>query len=64
MTSHREGGATTAPDTPVCGCTPGSYENGWQEHRSETCEAQEREAWRSAVYLTWARQLRRDEEDE
>ena len=29
-----------------CGCTPGTYENGWRETRSEACIEAEMKAWR------------------
>ena len=48
--------------TTECGCTPGTYEDGWQEHRSDTCEAQEREAWRAATQMAMARAIREEEE--
>jgi hypothetical protein len=28
-----------------CGCKPGSYEDGWQEQRSEACEKAEMAGW-------------------
>lgn len=32
-----------------CGCKPGTYENGWQEKRSEACVRAEREAFARAI---------------
>ncbi len=28
-----------------CGCSPGSYDDGWHEKRSAECSRAEREAW-------------------
>lgn len=28
-----------------CGCTPGTYENGWMEKRSQACLDAEMKAW-------------------
>ena len=44
-----------------CGCTPGTYDNGWQEQRSPECVAREMEAWRAACDL--ARTLTSKETD-
>lgn len=34
---------------PVCGCTPGTPEDGWQERRADACVAAELAAWGDIV---------------
>lgn len=41
----------------VCGCTPGTPENGWHEERSEACLAEERAEFARALEAFAARAL-------
>jgi hypothetical protein len=44
--------------TAPCGCKPGTYEDGWQEERSEACQRAESEAFARSIDAgyAWARE--------
>jgi hypothetical protein len=44
--------------TAPCGCKPGTYEDGWQEVRSEACQRAESEAFARSIDAgyAWARE--------